>query len=128
MTMSRGRVLAVTSLNNIGPSLFDFYLDAIANHAHRISPDRQSRRVTLGSSISDIECGAVQRANQSMGAQPTIFQFRSRVRALIFDSEEIFLHMADQNILVSNPDRQNGAMLYAGNIGSVYISVVSQHA
>ena len=126
--MSRGRVLAVTSLNKIGPSLFDFYFDAIVNHAHRISPDRQRRRFTLGRAISDIERGTVQRANQSMGAQPAIFQFRSRVRALIFDSEEIFLHVADQDIPVCDPDRQNGSMRYAGNICRVYISVVSQRA
>ena len=126
--MSRGRDLAVTSSNKIGPSLFDFYFDAIVNHAHRISPDRHSCRFTLGRAISDIECGAVQRANQSMGAQPAIFQFRSRVRALIFDGEEILLHMADQYIPVCDPDRQDGAMLYAGNIGRVYIIVISQRA
>ena len=75
-------------------------MNAAVDHPQGIDPDRRSGRLAFNAAVANIERGAVPGANQSIRAQASSFELRHRVRAFIFDGEELAPGMTDENVVI----------------------------
>ncbi len=102
------------------------HMNPATDHPQAIDPDRRGSGLTFYATVSNIETGAVQGANQAIRPQATILQLRQRVRAFVLDGEEFILSVTDQNVVAGYLEGLAAAIRYFCDIDQISKTAVFQ--
>ena len=80
----------------------DADLDLAVVHSQKVDTNRRGGGLAHDAAVSNIKRGAVQGTHQAIRSQSSSLELRHRVRAFVFDSEELAFGMTDQNVVAGH--------------------------
>lgn len=101
-------------------------LNATVDHSQWIDSNRRGGRLACDAAIANIERGAVPGAKQPKCPKAPTLEFRHRVRAFIFDSEEFAPGVTDENVVARHLERLAAPLGNICDIGQILKVAVSQ--
>src|SRR6266404_7851640 len=86
----------------LGRQRTERHFDGVADDTHRVRRQRQFRGRPEHAAVTDVEGGAVQRAHQPRGAQPSFAQARMRVGTDVIQGEHPFTRVTDHDLAAAD--------------------------